>query len=142
MKKIILFSLLLVLTVTACQTDSKPKNKNQNKETKVTEVENAIEEIDWQGTYNGILPCSDCKGIRLEIVLQKTNYVLKGYYKGKDNSDFSHEGKIEWKNESIIHIEYDDLSYNFLVTKKELKVLDEAGEVIDYNGKYGLKKTS
>ena len=142
MKQFILLSLLMALTITACQTDSKPVKKSQNNEKELTEVKNALEEIDWPGTYEGILPCNDCEGIRLKIVLQKSNYVLKGYYKGRDNSNFSHEGELEWKNESVIHLEYDNLSYNFLVTKKELKVLDEAGEVIDYNGTYGLRKTS
>lgn len=132
----------MALTITACQTDSKPVKKSQDNEKKLTEVKNAKEEIDWPVTYEGILPCNDCEGILLRIVLQKNNYVLKGYYKGRDNSNFSHEDEIECKNESIIHLVYDDLSFNFLVTEKELKVLDEIGEVIDYNETYGLRKTS
>ncbi len=34
--------------------------------------------VDWPGTYQGILPCADCEGIKTQLLINKDlNYILR-----------------------------------------------------------------
>ncbi|MCX7744264.1 MAG: copper resistance protein NlpE N-terminal domain-containing protein [Flavobacteriales bacterium] len=54
--------------------------------------------LDWAGTYRGILPCTDCKGIKTELTLDPSGtYQLKTLHLGKKKTTpLVREGKFEW----------------------------------------------
>ena len=59
--------------------------------------------LDWEGTYRGVLPCSDCTGIQSTITLKKDGtFVLKTKYLGKSDSVFEDSGKFSWNEQGNV----------------------------------------
>lgn len=84
--------LIVVLVVFSC----KSTKKAQSNETKTTS-DNSMTSVDLYGTYQGILPCADCKGIKTQIVLHKDlSYVLETQYLGVDEKTFKSKGTFKW----------------------------------------------
>jgi copper homeostasis protein (lipoprotein) len=51
----------------------------------------------WAGTYRGILPCSDCGGIQMQIILKPDNSFQKMIrYLGTGTDVYTTSGTIEW----------------------------------------------
>ena len=71
----------LTLALTACskQKDNEPINNNaqsspaimeQNSaDASVNRADSAETSLDWAGEYEGIFPCADCEGIKIELDL-------------------------------------------------------------------------
>jgi heat shock protein HslJ len=58
---------------------------------------NARNALDWAGTYRGVLPCADCKGIETVVVLtEEETYSAHSKYLGKTDEVFSAHGRFEW----------------------------------------------
>lgn len=75
--------------------------KTQQVKTKNTIVkgDHSMTSVDWPGTYQGILPCADCKGIKTELVLNDDlTYTLNNQYLEKSDSVFTENGKFIWNN--------------------------------------------
>lgn len=84
MKKVILsaaMAVALAATLTACskQNDNEPMNNNaqsspammeqNNANSSLTGADNAETSLDWAGEYEGVFPCADCEGIKVELDL-------------------------------------------------------------------------
>lgn len=125
---------------------------NSNKKNEVQKVEESIEiypedtsrnALDWDGTYEGVLPCADCEGIKTTIVIhQDHTYTIKETYLGKDNNTFESEGTFEWddKGQKITFSDADKRSY--FVGENTLTHLDSDGNKIigDMEALYILQK--
>ena len=123
MKKTALTLTLLAFVISAC---SKPKNED-NVDTAPNEItatqtaastpiamgdttENAL---DWNGEYEGILPCADCEGIKTELELKNDKtYELSQEYLGKGQGN-----KNEVKG-----------TFKFDANTPSIIVLDQAGD--------------
>ena len=92
-------------TMTSSNTASTPSNTNSG--------HSAEHMLDWEGEYEGVLPCADCEGIKtkLELHTDKT-YELKEEYLGKGKD-------AEFKVKGLFH--FDDAN-------PALIVLDKAGD--------------
>lgn len=56
--------------------------------------------LDWPGLYFGFMPCSDCKGIKTTLALNKNNtYILTTEYVGKSIREFIEKGKFAWSDQ-------------------------------------------
>ncbi len=82
MKNSIIFLILafLIIEIPAC--------KSQKKLTKTSEAkaDNSLTSLDWAGTYQGILPCADCPGIKTQLVLNSDmTYQAENQLPGKRN---------------------------------------------------------
>src|SRR5690554_3245370 len=78
MKRIILAGILMGFTIVSCN-----KKADATDTTMLTDslaMENDIlvdsehsaqNSLDWSGTYEGVLPCADCEGIKTTIVLNQ-----------------------------------------------------------------------
>lgn len=61
---------------------------------------NSKNSLDWTGTYNGILPCADCEGIKTTVTLENDNiYILTEEYLGKDGKPYVTKGSFSWNKE-------------------------------------------
>jgi uncharacterized lipoprotein NlpE involved in copper resistance len=50
---------------------------------------------DWPGIYYGFTPCTDCKGIKTTLALNKNgSYILITQYVGKSEREFTEKGKF------------------------------------------------
>ncbi len=106
----------------------------------------AYNSLDWQGTYQGVLPCADCAGIEYTLVLNDDlTYQLTQVYQGKEQADpFVSQGKFHWENNgSVITLDGEsDAPNQYFVGENMLMKLDSNGERItgDLASLYNLKK--
>lgn len=61
-------------------------------------VDNSRISLDWAGAYRGIVPCTDCEGIKTEMVLDASGtYRLTTLYLGVEGAEpIVFEGRFEW----------------------------------------------
>jgi uncharacterized lipoprotein NlpE involved in copper resistance len=53
--------------------------------------------LDWAGTYQGVLPCADCPGIRTRLVLQSDGgFELSTQYIDRQPAPQLRRGRIQW----------------------------------------------
>jgi len=101
--------------------------------------------LDWPGVYKGALPCADCEGIEIRIVLGKDNTFSRTQtYLGKEEGTFSDKGTFTWNGEgSIISLTAEEGSLQmYQVGENVLFHLDKEGNRItgDLADMYVLKK--
>lgn len=65
-QNVIMVLFILFIGLASC----KSSKKVQSLEVKATS-DNSMTSVDWVGSYQGILPCADCEGIKTQIVLNK-----------------------------------------------------------------------
>jgi len=103
--------------------------------------------LDWDGAYQGILPCADCEGIETVITLRKDLVYRKDTrYIGKDPKVFTAEGTFSWYDNgtSIMLSGIKDGPACYLVGDSRLFQLDKEGNRItgELAGRYVLKKNT
>lgn len=60
---------------------------------------NAANALDWHGTYEGVVPCADCEGIKTVVTLSKDmTYTLIATYLGKPGKPFETSGTFAWND--------------------------------------------
>lgn len=135
--------------VVACQNES-PDSDNGKEEIPKPEFSpnSARNSVNWPGTYLGIIPCADCPGIKMEVVLDRTEqFIIRTKYTGKDGAQYKNKGQVQWgPNGNIIKLNGlgdDSSSFQFAVEKDQLVKLDVSGKRIegDLKDHYVLKKT-
>ena len=53
--------------------------------------------LDWDGKYEGIMPCADCEGIQTLMKLNNDlTYTIQTKYLGKDDKIFESSGTFNW----------------------------------------------
>jgi heat shock protein HslJ len=91
-QNVIMVLFILFIGLASC----KSAKKVQSLEVKATS-DNSMTSVDWVGTYQGVLPCADCEGIKTQIVLNKDlSYILETQYLGKDEKIFQSKGAFKW----------------------------------------------
>ena len=99
------FSAILAVLLFAGMSCNSKRNTTTNK--LVSNSDNSMTSLDWPGTYQGILPCGDCGGLKTQLVLKNDlTYVSNTQYLGKSDSVFTESGKFSWnKSGNIIKLE-------------------------------------
>ena len=112
----------------------------------VSASDNSQNSFGWEGTYQGIIPCADCEGIKTEITIKyDLTYVIKTIYLGKaDGKTFEKTGRFVW-DKTGSNITLEELNGNpvqFKVGENQLIQLDLEGKIITgaLAEKYVLKK--
>ncbi|OEY71738.1 copper resistance protein NlpE [Salegentibacter salarius] len=152
MKSIII--LLALVCLISCKDQEKTAGSNslessaEEISTKPDNAHNSQNSLDWDGVYEGVLPCEDCEGIETSIRLKKNlDYVLSQHYLGRtevEENNLNETGKFEWnKQGNTISLGesqklYFQVSENYLlqVFKDESKVMGDSAI------KYRLTKTN
>ncbi|MDO8951430.1 MAG: copper resistance protein NlpE N-terminal domain-containing protein [Draconibacterium sp.] len=155
-QNMIMIVVIVLIGITACKS-SKKAQPNDLKST----ADNSMTSIDWPGTYQGILPCADCEGIKTRIVLNKDlNYILEIQYLGKDEKIFQSKGTFKWDesgskitldNENkqiyqvgenrIFHLDKDanritgEISNNYILEMEKTELTGKYWKLVKLNGK-------
>lgn len=147
MKKLILpAALLLALQIQSCQSNSSSNQSatNSNDTSYVDTTHNSQNALDWAGTYEGIVPCADCSGIKTKIELKDNDtFSYQAEYLEK-NTTVQDSGKFMWHdNGSTVHLMSKDLNTKYKVAENKLIQLDAEGKIIEgpIAEKYYLIKT-
>lgn len=136
MKKIL--GLVLLCTSLLSCVDLSSSGENETADTSPVETgaattgDNSQKSIDWAGTYEAIIPCADCPGIKTSIVINndETFRISSEYLdRGKTIED---NGKIMWHdNGSVMHLKGKDTDLKLKVGENQLFHLDQDGKVIE-----------
>ncbi|WP_028771479.1 copper resistance protein NlpE [Shewanella waksmanii] len=140
MKRISLIS--IVLLIAGC-TSAQPNNNlaandNVNSNTRLQPAEltpvgdTSQNALDWNGTYQGTLPCASCEGIATTVQLNRDNsFTMSSQYLGEGDKVFSSEGKLFWLGRgNIIRLGEGESQPLFLVGENQLFMLDRQGNRI------------
>jgi len=148
MKRVV-FSLsiiCLLFGLGACKSKGK---KQAQAETESVAVENSRDNLNWIGSYSGVIPCADCQGISTQITLSADNtYQIKWKYQGKDDETFKKSGTFRWDDDGNIitleGLEPDKFPVRYKVGEEHLLQLDMDGNVItgELADKYMIHKYS
>ncbi|SIT20794.1 Uncharacterized lipoprotein NlpE involved in copper resistance [Chryseobacterium ureilyticum] len=99
--------------------------------------------LDWNGTYEAVVPCADCSGIKTSLTLNddKTFNITEEYL--DRNSKNNDKGTFSWDSTgSIITLKGKTANYKYKVGENILIQLDMDGKEIDGPNKdlYVFKK--
>lgn len=131
MKKVHLLALAIAVSLTAC----KKETKNNTEEKNATPIETvdshtAENALDWNGTYNGILPCNNCPGVITTIKLNNDKTFEKaafyidtkdGYINEKGTFSFTEDG-------GTVILKSDKATTKLAVGENRLELLNEEGK--------------
>lgn len=102
MKAAIPLCLLVAAALSACagpfdSAPSQPESSAIQNSGKV-DSHNARNSLDWAGTYEGILPCADCPGIRTRLqLMQDGSYELQTQYMDRQSHPTVVRGTFAWQ---------------------------------------------
>ncbi len=88
--------------------------------------------LDWAGVYHGTLPCVDCEGIEIRLVLKSDETFEKlSTYKGKENSNIFEDGTFAWDDiGNVVILQNQTESVAYKVAENYLLQLDSKGDEI------------
>ncbi len=147
MKKLIIpaLALLTVFQLQSCKNKSSKQDDTTTTNDTTTVIDHSTSQIalDWNGTYQGTIPCADCEGINTTIKLyDNETFSYNAEYMGK-NTTVQDTGKFMWHdNGSVVHLMGKDLNTKYKVGENVLMQLDTEGKQIEgpMAGEYNLKK--
>jgi heat shock protein HslJ len=124
-KNVILILVLLFIGSASCKSTKKAQTNDLK-----SAADNSMTSVDWPGTYQGVLPCADCEGIKTQIVFNKDlSYILETQYLGKDEKVFQTKGTFKW-NDAGSKITLDNSEKMYQVGENRLFHLDIDGNRI------------
>lgn len=141
-QKALMLSLFFALLLISCSKRQEPMIVDEQVFEDTVDIDM---QLDYLGTYLGIIPCTDCEGIETVIELGPANsYVKKIKYLGKDDTlVIESTGIFIWDASGMVITLGDEKEPNqYLVRNGFLQQLDSSGNLISGNleEKYRLKK--
>lgn len=113
--------------------------------TTIQDEHNSRNSLDWNGTYQGVIPCTDCEGVKTSLTLTSTGEFNRTLtYMGKEETGRSDSGSFQWDQTgskiTLNPVEGEPQSYQ--VGENRLFHLDREGNRItgDMAEKYVLVK--
>ncbi|WP_228433666.1 copper resistance protein NlpE [Chryseobacterium polytrichastri] len=113
----------------SAQTDSMAVQKSTEA---VDAAHNSQNSLDWSGTYEAVVPCADCPGIKTSLTLNKdkTFSITEEYI--DRNSKNNDKGTFDWDTTgSVITLNGKSAKYKYKVGENKLFQLDMDGKEID-----------
>jgi len=91
---------------------------------------NSENSLDWPGDYSGTLPCGDCKGIKMDITINKDKtYSLSVQALGKEDKPRIFKGTFYWDTaKNVITLDAEGDHLKFRVQEGCLTKLDKFGD--------------
>ncbi|MDR0781278.1 MAG: copper resistance protein NlpE N-terminal domain-containing protein [Pseudomonadales bacterium] len=161
---------LMILAVSGCRFRAPDNDAAGNDIAENAIAENTIADaehsartaLDWAGSYRGVLPCADCEGIEVVVVLRDDgSYDEFSRYLGDENNVvFSEMGDFTWNEvgdtvifageeptryavgeNQLFRLALDgsrisgDFSQNYVLSKLATTVLEQQWRLIELNGK-------
>ena len=107
MKKLFILACVCLL-ITSCNSNSKNTNDSAIS-TETTDMHNAENSLDYDGTYTGTFPAADCPGINMTLTIKKdktfeliSEYIDRQDATFKEYGTYSVEGNIMTDRKSVV----------------------------------------
>lgn len=135
MKKLFILACVCLL-ITSC--NSNPKNTNDSAtSTETTDMHNAENSLDYDGTYTGTFPAADCPGINMALTIKKDKtFELISEYIDRQDATFKEYGTYSVEGNIMTLINEEDKQY-YKVGENTLTALNQdkqaiTGELADH----------
>lgn len=138
MKKTALLLIAITLSMFfSCKEEVKSENHFNEEKEIVNEEQNldghtSINTLDWAGTYEGTLSCSNCDANLIEITISTDNTFIMNSTSINDGKKTkkSDEGLFQWdESGSAISFDVNGKTLNYKVAENQLILLDKEGNV-------------
>ena len=125
-------AVILTLSLIACQ-PSPPEEEPEAEETVLDQIDqehNARNSLDYDGTYEGVIPGPESEEIEIQIELHRDGtFIKRTDYIGKENDELETFATYSWNEEgNIIALQLIDGHEKYFVAENKLIKLDEEGE--------------
>jgi uncharacterized lipoprotein NlpE involved in copper resistance len=99
------------------------------------DMHNSRNALDWAGTYEGVLPCADCPGIRTRLLLQADGrFELSTQYIDRQPAPTKTSGRFSWNSAgSAITLDAAGAGQQFAVGEGRLLQLNRDGSAPAWN---------
>jgi uncharacterized lipoprotein NlpE involved in copper resistance len=99
------------------------------------DVHNSRGALDWAGTYEGVLPCADCPGIKTRLVLHGDGrFDLSTQYLDRQITPLEASGRFSWNSAgSGIILDAAGAGQQYLVGEGRLRQLNRDGSAPPWN---------
>jgi uncharacterized lipoprotein NlpE involved in copper resistance len=107
----------------------------------VIDGHNSRNALDWSGTYEGVLPCADCPGIKTRLVLHDDGrFELQTQYLERDREPRSSSGRFTWNaaGSGIVLDAAGGAGQQFLVGEGRLLQMNRDGTVPPWNSPHRI----
>lgn len=146
---------MLILGLTSCKpktSDAPNTEATQATAAEVSPVSHAVDDghnsrisVDWNGIYQGTIPCADCEGIQTRLTLMEDGaFERQTTYLGKDGKTQFEKGMFNWNDAgSAITLNFEDGgTQQYQVGENMLFHLDREGNRVtgDLADNYRLMK--
>lgn len=153
MKKVVL-SAVVIMGVMVLLVSCKDKEKQSSEsvgteqvteeEPEVPDMHNAANSLDFEGVYEGVIPCADCEGIKLTVTINEDGtFKEENEYLGvAEENTFSNEGTWDIEESTITFTPEAGNPHKYFVGEGFIKLLDLEGNEIesDLSEMFILKK--
>lgn len=123
---------LSIVVLAGCQPDTAgPGLTEPVQQQTPTPADTSQNALDWPGSYEGVIPCADCAGIKVTLQLDTNQqYKLSRYYQEEAAEPVLAAGQFRWSSDGR-QIQLDDADNSqFLVGENRLLVLNPQGQQI------------
>lgn len=122
MKKFFILACACLL-ITSCNNNKKSDNDSPPT-TEVTDMHNAENSLDYDGTYTGTFPAADCPGIKTTLTINKDKtFELVSEYIDRENSTFKEYGTYTVEGNLMTLVNGNDKQY-YKIGENTLTALD------------------
>lgn len=131
MKKLFILACVCLL-ITSCNSNSKNTNDSATS-TETTDMHNAENSLDYDGTYTGTFPAADCPGINMTLTIKKDKtFELISEYIDRQDATFKEYGTYSVEGNIMTLINGEDKQY-YKVGENTLIALNQDKQAITYN---------
>lgn len=116
------YYLMFILFAYSCSNNK----TNQDERQENNDTIQVADELNYWGTYKGVLPAADCPGIEVTLDLNKDNTFQSIFIYQERDITFEDQGLYTISNDSILTTigENADTTY-YKITENHLKILDQ-----------------
>ena len=135
MKKLFILACVCLL-ITSCNSNSKNTNDSATS-TETTDMHNAENSLDYDGTYTGTFPAADCPGINMTLTIKKDKtFELISECIDRQDATFKEYGTYSVEGNTMTLINGEDKQY-YKVGENTLTALNQdkqaiTGELADH----------
>ena len=99
-------------------------------------MHNAANALDYQGVYEGVIPCADCEGIKLTVSINDDGSFRSVYeYLGEDvKNTYTEEGSWKISESTITFSPEEGDVHKYFVGEGFIHELDKDGKKIEDSG--------
>lgn len=123
--------IMLPVVFWSCKTTKQTTEEKSGEKEEMVDMHTSQNSLDWNGTYQGVLPCADCPGIKTVLTLTPDlEFTKQTRYLERGDTVFTDKGTFAWDRSGQIITLDNEPSEKYFVGENRLWMLDDKGNKI------------